>query len=442
MSMRIGFAEYDITPPLGKQMPGGTHVMVATQPPRGKLLATAAVFEAGDEQVLLVSVDMLHMRTAFADSVRARIASETGVPLDHVMVCATHAHTAGALDYAIWDCPADDEVVALTAKGMVEAAKSAMANRTEGGFGVGLGEERRYSFCRDYYMGDTGTIRTNPGYKRPIVRPVEVPDYSVNVMRAEDAEGNILAFIVNYANHPDCHGGAVNKDRFSADYPGALRRTLKRVYGEEVKVLFFNGTAGDINCIDFMGKRHLSYYGGRKNAPEAIGAGLGATVIDINNDITLTEEHRLGAATDTVRVSARKPSAEQIAWAHEVMKDPEAYSFADRGYAADYVIPYDEDYLDVPVYALRVGPWAIVGLPGEIFTVIGRGIKERSPFKNTLVFELANGCFGYFTPKHIQESPEAYEATIFRCNGYTGPETAQKLEEKALELLHRLAEQI
>ena len=60
MSMRIGFAEYDITPPLDKQMPGGTHVMVATQPPRGKLLATGALptkafeYDKNDKLMLVV----------------------------------------------------------------------------------------------------------------------------------------------------------------------------------------------------------------------------------------------------------------------------------------------------------------------------------------------------------------------------------------------------
>ena len=138
-------------------------------------------------------------------------------------------------------------------------------------------------------------------------------------------------------------------------------------------------------------------------------------------------------------MTARKPTAEQIAWAHEVMKNPEAYSYSDRGYAADYVIPYTEDFLDIPVYTLRLGPWAIVGLPGEVYTVIGRSIKEQSPFAHTLIFELANGvCGGYFTPPHIQASPETYAAKIFRGNGYTGPDTADKLVKEALRQLTEL----
>ena len=193
--------------------------MTATKPPRGKLMAVAAAFEENGEGVILVSVDMLHMSDAFANDARDRIAAATGLPRERVMVCATHSHTAGAMGHTIWDCPADHEVAAMTANGMVEAATEAYITRVEGGFGVAVGEERRYGFCRDYYMADTGNIKTNPGYQRPIVRPADVPDYSVNVLRAEDGEGHIVGFIVNYANHPDCHGS--DKESFSADYPGA-----------------------------------------------------------------------------------------------------------------------------------------------------------------------------------------------------------------------------
>ena len=66
--MRIGFAQKDITPAIGKQMPGGAHVLTTTKPARGKLLATAAAFEENGEAVLLVSIDMLHMSDAFANA--------------------------------------------------------------------------------------------------------------------------------------------------------------------------------------------------------------------------------------------------------------------------------------------------------------------------------------------------------------------------------------
>ena len=45
--------------------------------------------------------------------------------------------------------------------------------------------------------------------------------------------------------------------------------------------------------------------------------------------------------------------------------------------------------------AILIGDIAIVGVPGEFFTVLGQEIKRRSPFRYTYVFELANDYIGY-----------------------------------------------
>ena len=77
---------------------------------------------------------------------------------------------------------------------------------TEATLGTGKGEEKRYSFCRDIRMTD-GSIKMNPNrtHRELMVAPISTPDYTVNVMRIDSAEGDVRGFIVNYANHPDCH---------------------------------------------------------------------------------------------------------------------------------------------------------------------------------------------------------------------------------------------
>ena len=47
------------------------------------------------------------------------------------------------------------------------------------------------------------------------------------------------------------------------------------------------------------------------------------------------------------------------------------------------------------VQAVVVGDIALVGVPGEFFTVLGQEIKRRSPYRYTYVFELANDYVGY-----------------------------------------------
>lgn len=437
--MKVGFAETDITPAIGKLMPGGFEPCVTIEPPRGRLKVTAMAVESNGATMILVSADLLSMSVGYADRLRARISDRTGVPVENIMLASTHIHTGGAVDYQLWLCPPDPEVNTITTEGIYQAAKRAWENMGQAKIGIGVGEEKRYSFCRDIWMTD-GSMKMNPSRKHRelMVKAATEPDYSVNVMRVDDVDGHIKAFLVNYANHPDCNGKY--KSSFSADFPGALRRNLKRVYGEDVKVLFFNGTAGDINCYDFLNQTDHAYLGVGKCAPEAIGLGLAATVVQVNADIAVDEAAPYIAGTcGNVVLDRRFATPEQVAWAKQVSADPDSYSGTDRAYALDYLtgdgLP---PTIDFEVQTLRLGPWTIVGLPSEIFTDIGKEIKARSPYPNTIVVELANGTHGYVATELAHEKG-VYETKYCAINACTAADSGARIVKKALEQLNALA---
>ena len=437
--LKVGFSEFDITPPLGTLMPGGFTGCLTTEPARGKLLVTAAALEVDGGELILVSADTLSIQISTCDRIRKSISDATGVPFDRILVGATHTHTGGQTDYQLWLCPPDLKVASLTEEGIVSAAITAHENMTEATLGTGKGEEKRYSFCRDIRLVD-GSIKMNPNRAHPelMVAPIDTPDYSVNVMRFDGSDGYPRGFVVNYANHPDCH--AKNKKSFSGDFPAALRRGLKRVYGDGVFVLFFNGPCGDVNCIDWMGNTSDSYYGGIRNAPEAIGAGLTSTVVEISAGIKADNTAPAIAAISKEIVLARRyKTAEDYAWAQEIAKDMASHNSMDRAFATEYLEDDSDVSPEIPfeIHTIRLGDWAIVGLPSEIFTAIGRRIKEGSPFKNTVVFELANGTHGYISTKILQEST-AYEAKISKYNACTAKDSGDRIVEAALRQLEEL----
>lgn len=437
--LRVGFSEFDITPPVGKLIPGGFTPCLTSEPARGKLLVTASAFSVDGNELILVSADTLSLHVNTADRIRNRISDATGVPFDRILVGATHTHTGGACDYQLWLCPPDPEVGALTENGIVSAAIAAHGNMVDATIGTGKGEETRYSFCRDIRLVD-GSIKMNPSRAHPelMVAPIDTPDYSVNVMRIDSAEGEVRGFIVNYANHPDCH--AKNKKSFSGDFPAALRRGLKRVYGEDIFVLFFNGTAGDINCIDWLGTTSDSYYGGTKNAPEAIGAGLTSTVVEINANISASNSApEISAISKNVVLKRRYKTEADYVWALEIAKDMDSHNSMDRAFATEY-LESDDDVtpeIDFEIHTIRLGDWVIVGLPSEIFTDVGRRIKTASPFEKTLIFELANGTHGYIATKIVHEST-AYESKISKINACTASDSADRIVEGALAQLKEL----
>ena len=52
--------------------------------------------------------------------------------------------------------------------------------------------------------------------------------------------------------------------------------------------------------------------------------------------------------------------------------------------------------LDVEVQVIALGDdVAWVSVPGEFFVELGMEIKKRSPFRQTIIVELANGSIGY-----------------------------------------------
>jgi hypothetical protein len=76
---------------------------------------------------------------------------------------------------------------------------------------------------------------------------------------------------------------------------------------------------------------------------------------------------------------------------------------------------------------------AWVALPGEIFVELGLDVKKRSPFKQTMIVELADGAIGYIPTKRAFTEGN-YEPTSARCASGSG----EMLVDAAVKLLNEL----
>jgi hypothetical protein len=88
--------------------------------------------------------------------------------------------------------------------------------------------------------------------------------------------------------------------------------------------------------------------------------------------------------------------------------------------------------VEVQAFALS-DDLAVVSLPGEIFVELGLAIKAASPFKQTLIAELANGSMGY-VPNREAYPQGNYEVVSARGEAGTG----ELLVSTALQLLQEL----
>ena len=92
-----GFARVNITPPMGMPIAGYYQVRLAEKV-LDELEANAVAVAAGEEKLLLISVDILELLSPYSDPIRERIARRTGVQEDHIFLACTHTHTGPKLN--------------------------------------------------------------------------------------------------------------------------------------------------------------------------------------------------------------------------------------------------------------------------------------------------------------------------------------------------------
>ena len=438
--MKAGFAEREYTPDEGV-VPGQIEEGYAVGK-RTPLMAHVAVIESGNTGTVLVSLDLLFASTEFITKLRHRICEITGISVEHILVACTHTHTGCAIDCDVWAFKGDAKNMEYIEKQTIDAVYAAWENRSEVKMGVASGFDARFNFCRDWYTVD-GYIVMNPGHHKrdKLVKPYAAVDHSVNVMRFDDLDGKPRCFVVNYANHLDTTHAPDMK--FGADYAGYMRRALQAEYGEDVAVLFLNGCCANVNHYDFGNHFDRTAHCRHGVIPaEEIGNGLAETVKNLcPPPVTEAKDIRIEGRSRMYLTSRRKASRAQKEWAQKTVEAMNAgvevrkreQLLADMYLHEDPAIP---NTVDIEIQVLQIGPWTIVGLPGEIYSDIGLKIKANSPFANTVIVEIANGYTGYISPDIIQRAGN-YEG-IYSMVAYTGLGSADVLINGATDMLNAM----
>ncbi|HEY2410702.1 MAG TPA: neutral/alkaline non-lysosomal ceramidase N-terminal domain-containing protein [Pirellulaceae bacterium] len=439
-----GVAVVDITPPLGYRMAGyyserrntGTH---------DPLLAKAIVFAQGEVKAALVECDIVSMPAEVSSQARAMAETATGIPAKHISVAATHSHTGplftGPLA-KLWneraaakketDSATSFDYPALLVKQVAAAIEEAAKNARPVKLSAGSAEETRLAFNRRFHMKD-GTVRFNPGRNNPdVVRPAGPIDPAVNILLfADQANGRSLASVANFALHLDTLGGT----EYSADYPFYVQQQLQAAMGHPFVSIFATGTCGDINHIDIHNNNPLKGLA----ETERIGNALGDTIFAAIPRLVEQQQPSLAVRQKMIDVPAQHFSDSEVTKANDRMakigtRDLTFLEQVETNKIVDVSQRYANGKVPIEVVAIRLSQdAAIVTLPGEVFVDLGLAIKQASPFKTTLVVELANDCPAYVpTKKAFAEG--SYEIVNSRVAAGGG----EKMAELAISLLKEL----
>lgn len=411
LGLRVGFAERDISPDIGMEMPAGYRKEYFTGF-HDPCKVRAAVFDDGATRVALVGVDAGGVPRPIVHAARARIQQKCGIPPTAVLIGASHSHSSGPVmgvlprqyDHApalvqhlAYDMSTDANAgyIQLVEARIADAVSAANQDLVEARCGVGTGFEDKVAYNRRLRMKN-GMTYTHPGHGNPDIVGFAGPtDPRVGVIGAWDTGGRLLGCIVNYTCHGTTNPGS-GRD-ISANWIYFMEKAMRGALGEDVPVVFLQGAAGDVTQVD-----NLSPY--KDPTPEQwaqlVGGRVGAEAAKVLWTVVKGDLTPLDARSKVIHVRRRVPSPQHVQRAYElVQQDINAVGATDWAFAKETVMLdtmiKSEPVVEVEAQAIQIGPAVFVSNPGELFCQYGLDLKARSHFPQTYVVSYANGFLGY-----------------------------------------------
>lgn len=427
--IKCGMSEVDITPPFGNSIPGYFKDRKSNGI-KDPLFAKSLAVESEGKTVLFIVVDAIDLARRDVERIRQRVQETTGIPQENIMVSATHTHTGPPVKEG-FNSKVNEAYMVWLAQKAGDAGILAYNSRRDARIGFGKGYEADIAFNRRFYLKD-GTVTTNPGIGNPLIdRPAGPIDPEVIVVRIDDAaSGSPIGVLTNYA----CHTDTVSGDEYSADFPGALSSTIKKVLGEKTISLFMLGACGNINHIDVSGvvprdsRNHIR-----------MGTILAGEVLKVREKITdLKSELDVDVQQSFFQVEHRSPTKKELHLADQAERNGSNATDTELAFARQIrsLQAAGPGSTEVEIQSVKLGELGIVGLPAEIFVEFGLSIKSRSPFPITLINELCNGSArGYICIKEAYNQG-GYEPRITN-NSKLSIDAGDRFVEKAVQLLHQ-----
>ncbi len=425
---KAGAASANITPPLGSSIIGGFRPIPATHI-HDDLFARCIVLDDGSTKIVIVIADILGIPREIADSAKRQITKHTGIPASHVLLAATHTHSAATPrgpKGVFWPDEISEYGQFLSQR-ISDGVRRAVNNLESAKIGWGVTAEPSEVFNRRWHGHDAGIlanpfggvdrVRMNPPRNHPSLdTPAGPTDPEISFLSIQATNGRPIALLGNYSLH---YVGGVNAGDISADYFGYFSRYITQKIGAaEVEPKFVgvlsNGTSGDINNINFQpeagGKRY-----GRYEKMQEVALHVATKVHQAYTDIKYENQVQLGALQKDIQLKLRQPTESMLKHFEEALKLPEGKYIShpmEKIYASRIAKLKDgPKSITASIQAIRIGNTGISAIPFETFVEIGLHLKAQSPFKNSFTIELANGWYGYL-PTPAQHRLGGYETWL------------------------------
>lgn len=397
-TLQAGAGKVDITPAPEAALPmsGYASRKEGFKGIHDHIYARAIVLSDGSTQAAIVTWELIGVPTPVWEELSQRIARETGIQPEHLILAAVHDHSAPAPfsmygndspKSAVYTKHLEDVTV-----GAVQEAKSKLQPVK-----IGIGTGKAYvNINRREYSPKTGW---QLGYN-----PEGPSDKTVTVIRFDALSGKPIALLINYAVHAVVMGP--ENYQITGDLAGATSRYVENYYSGkpedtprsdagpalqprpqeatgDVVALWTSGAAGDQNPV-------AEATGSDFTLVNALGQILGEAAIRAANSVQATDHARIWGRQQVITCPGRKLESES--------RSRQEYKW--------------QDSAPVPIRLslLMVNNIALAGVSGEVFTLINQRLEKASPFSHTVMITHANGSSGYI-PDDAAFNQISYEIT-------------------------------
>ncbi len=401
---QAGAAIVDVTPTKLPAIVNGGLVSRRVGEVKTRLNARALALSDGTTKLVIVVVDSCMLPRPLLDEVKQRAESRTGVPMDRLLISATHTHSAPA-SMACLGTDIDPDYIPLVKLKIVDAIAAALAKLQPARIGFGKENAADFTALRRW-IRRPDRIADDP-FGNPTVRATmhagsnwdnvtgesgpEDPDLSLVSIQSED--GRPLAVLANFSMHYFSGERGLSADYFGLFCEGLKQRIAPA--GEFVGIMS-HGCSGDIWRRDYAQPDKWD----PKQTIDDYTRGLLDIAMNVYRNVEYRSDVDIAMAEQRMTLKYRVPDQQRLEWARRIVEPLEgkAPTTQQEVYAMEQLILHERQETEIVVQGIRIGDIGIATTPNETYAITGLKIKAASPLLNNMVIELANGGDGYIPP--------------------------------------------
>ena len=322
--LRAGAAKVDVTPQTLPVIRNGGFIEASDSKVVDPLHARCLVLDDRVTRLAIVVVDSCMLPRDLCDEAKRLASDKTGIPLDRILISATHCHSApSSMNYCLGS-RVDPRYRAFLPGKLVEAIVQANASLQPAKAAWGRVDAaeftacRRWSFLKGNELVDpfgNKTVRANmhPGHgNENAVGPTGPADPWLSFLSVQSPDGRPLSVLANFSMHYfSGHPGV------SADYAGLFSESLaKRLApGDESFVgIMSQGTSGDSWWGDYSRDKRRTW------SMQDYTGQLVDMVAKRLAKLEHSEEVPLGMAESRPEFFRRTPDAARLKWARDMLE--------------------------------------------------------------------------------------------------------------------------